>query len=744
MAEPSAGAVLLELGETRQDHFRSQLSDVTRTSRAASSVSRAASALSRHRSSLRSLAALDARTCASTCAAAAEASQELLDELFRLRPDVKPHKHFNAFLRFWRRPMLRLSVTWTILALDWYNYLEDPVDKSLAPCFWTPVGQLLVILNWFSFPESRSWLAVLKPMLVGASCFFGVHLGRRFRQALAHRQCCTRFLKGARGTIIFPIAITAMLIVMSTQVWNLALGCCDAVSNGPPAPEARSCESYCATSNTWISNQNIGKACQILSWIGDVISVLAVLDIVMQELGHDLTFWIPFTEKSWRVDLSHIWAGPWRMVILWTIFTVASFKVVKAIILFGQQGVPTTSVPQIFGWLPVHRSECGRAVVSAIVFCLDLCTVSQDMDFPSFSNPLGIKAVGFNFVMDGKWLNYGMMYVVMGLDAMNLASQMYFYKPRLYGQYVGEGEILWRVTNHTLLDGLLHMTTPDEFNMTYAMRILEMACNRTCPADVKDSTECCGDEMLSSRFRSDEKTGWWWRLGPLFMVASGLWLLYFLYWALKGSPREMCRRVATGEIIWIKRQAIEESLRPRQRARRAVQTHIEAPEESVHADAMKMVPLSWNHLSSSGSGRDITGGVAASPSGGAEEVSSNRDVGSRCMDGDTKVTLAYLLPEEFLASQPFIWLVSGTGIYVVSGVDDCESLIDVADSVSAVPADSLLLQTLQRKNLSVNKPLPPAELRPIVFVVEDKVKADEHRRQFDWERRRRLRGRTLG
>ncbi|CAE7664035.1 unnamed protein product, partial [Symbiodinium necroappetens] len=48
-----------------------------------------------------------------------------------------------------------------------------------------------------------------------------------------------------------------------------------------------------------------------------------------------------------------------------------------------------------------HRSNIGRMAVAGLLLIMDICIVTQDLDFPHFENSVELKMLGTNIAFEG-------------------------------------------------------------------------------------------------------------------------------------------------------------------------------------------------------------------------------------------------------------------------------------------------------------------------------------------------------
>ena len=155
------------------------------------------------------------------------------------------------------------------------------------------------------------------------------------------------------------------------------------------------------------------------AFIADTLAVFGVLDLILQD---DSMYRLSSTLK-----ISSFWAR-YRTHLLWGSFTLVMLLGVPSIFL-SQSALAKYQKNSV-----THRSNVGRMVVAGSLFIVDLCIVTQDLDFPHFENSLEVMLLGTNIAFEGSFINYIMVFVSMLLD-LNCLYTHGWYRPSDYGQY---------------------------------------------------------------------------------------------------------------------------------------------------------------------------------------------------------------------------------------------------------------------------------------------------------------------
>jgi len=207
-----------------------------------------------------------------------------------------------------------------------------------------------------------------------------------------------------------------------------------------------------------------GQLAASLAWMGDSFTFFMILDSMLQEEKKYPNSWIARYGEFW-VDT---WNGYFRIVFVWVIFLFGSIIVVWSVWISNNSQFETWRLENDY-----TTNEAERAFIGGLIFGLDLAIVIQDWDFPEFRNTQKIMITGFSvlqvsfppecikdklprnwwFQINGKWMNYFPMVVVMGLD-MAAFIALAWYEPGEFGQYTGPDQKLWSVNDATEADYL--------------------------------------------------------------------------------------------------------------------------------------------------------------------------------------------------------------------------------------------------------------------------------------------------
>lgn len=201
------------------------------------------------------------------------------------------------------------------------------------------------------------------------------------------------------------------------------------------------------------------------TWFGDFITAWMVLDMMLQEDKY----------PDWMVTVRRWWnRGYNRVIAFWFVIICLTVLVVCFI---------TTDIidwDQINNGM-VSTNELSRSFLAANILVFDLIIIMQDWDFPHFAGAQAIKLpgmhsgeIGFQLPniltvydkqinIEGKWFNYGILFIVMILD-LNMWRSQLWYNPSAYGQYTDDRGRIYTVTDYNFL------ATANETTLSYAYR----------------------------------------------------------------------------------------------------------------------------------------------------------------------------------------------------------------------------------------------------------------------------------
>eukprot|EP00928_Gymnodinium_smaydae_P040048 TRINITY_DN27226_c0_g5_i1.p1 TRINITY_DN27226_c0_g5~~TRINITY_DN27226_c0_g5_i1.p1 ORF type:complete len:654 (+),score=94.56 TRINITY_DN27226_c0_g5_i1:50-1963(+) len=358
---------------------------------------------------------------------------------------------------WWRHPVARILIALLILVLDMVLYFEDPVNDSYVEAFLPGAGHIWSLLvHW----PSTAGLVFLRLALILVALICGMWLGR---QVLHHRilrdYCKLTMFKDCNGTLGPMLLCSAGTGYVAALLYNVVSG-----ENALTGSMVMSMSQFC-------------KMQQCASVSADLVAILMITDAVFQDTHH----WPDWPGKWCRCDLKKLWNdglnGWFRVLTVWIVL-ISSLGLTYWSIMHAGIG-------EMFNTTDMGGfTESARATLVSTMIFLDLFTVAQDWDFPSFEKPLQIDGrqilvAGtflpelncnfaqrflslfpplprslqrllpsfdfFAFTVTGAWLSYGPLMLVMGIDMFCTKTQL-FYEPSTFGQYIeGNGTEPWRI-----------------------------------------------------------------------------------------------------------------------------------------------------------------------------------------------------------------------------------------------------------------------------------------------------------
>lgn len=437
---------------------------------------------------------------------------QLVDQLKRLQPRSKGgliYQKYDNFQFYWRHPALRLLFVMVLWLLDMYIFGEDPTTYSKTPC---RIGGIGHIVNVF-FPTSEDtvpWI-LLRIILVTTFLLGGVFFAKILKSRLALRFEMFTY-KGSYFIITAAVLVIDLVLCAKVYNWIRWKVLCNSYA-APCACEDVKCGGY-ISNDLHIRNDTFAHLTQCGAFIADTLAVFSVLDLILQDdsvyrLGSGLNI-----SGFWERHRTHLLWGSFSVVMLLGVPSI--FLSHKALATY-QQGNSVT-----------HRSNVGRMVVAGCLFVVDLCIVTQDLDFPHFENSLEVMLLGTNIAFEGSFINYIMVFVSMLLD-LNCLYTHGWYRPSDYGQYYVTDRRLCNLKN------------------TSMYRQVDCSSER-CPwirLDPKlwnNRTECEDPKLLlGSRYHPEiVKYRYYLAIVP---ILTGIIIFCSLFRLAGRSPQNLCRRV---------------------------------------------------------------------------------------------------------------------------------------------------------------------------------------------------------
>ena len=308
------------------------------------------------------------------------------------------------------------------------NGLKDPITYSQTPCRIGGVGHILNIFLVDFNQESFAWL-MFRLSLLTIFLFIGLFLTKKLKSRLALRFEMFTY-KGSQvfiGAAVLTISLFLCAKSYNFIRWQILCHLVDPHS----ADWAKSCSCEDATCGGYISNDlhirndTFARLTQCGAFIADSLAVFSVLDLILQD--ESLYHFGKFSFCGWDINLSTVWQAH-RQHLLWGSFTL--LMLMGVIGLYNSSGALAAYQLISVG----HRSNIGRMVIAGTLFIIDLCIVTQDLDFPHFENSLEVMLLGTNIAFEGSFINYIMVFVSMALD-LNCLYTLGWYEPAEYGQY---------------------------------------------------------------------------------------------------------------------------------------------------------------------------------------------------------------------------------------------------------------------------------------------------------------------
>lgn len=227
------------------------------------------------------------------------------------------------------------------------------------------------------------WI-LLRIILVTTFLLVGVFFAKILKSRLALRFEMFTY-KGSYFIITAAVLVIDLLLCAKVYNWIRWKVLCNSYT-APCACEDVKCGGY-ISNDLHIRNDTFAHLTQCGAFIADTLAVFSVLDLILQDdsvyrLGSGLNI-----SGFWERHRTHLLWGSFSVVMLLGVPSI--FLSHKALATY-QQGNSVT-----------HRSNVGRMVVAGCLFVVDLCIVTQDLDFPHFENSLEVMLLGTNIAFEG-------------------------------------------------------------------------------------------------------------------------------------------------------------------------------------------------------------------------------------------------------------------------------------------------------------------------------------------------------
>jgi len=470
-----------------------------------------------------------------------------------LKTERELGKTKRLFIWVWRHPFTRLSTALLIMTLNFLIYAIDPVVESRRDVNLPIIGSFwsILVLRWGS-PYAALRVFICLIAFIGGPVIGWYFVHRKFLKGYLKLRMFGYYTDEEKKRIEeddldeykgswFTMTVTT---IFWGYVWILLYSAI--------APNEV---------DDWLgfSEYVFGQITISLSWFGDLFTFFMILDSMLQSTKVEGEYpWLDHSRDEWLA-----WGGYFRIVVFWVCFLFGSIIVIVMVWIRNDSMFETWRLDA-----NITTFETARAFIAALIFALDLCTVTQDWDFPSFRNNEKIKIAGFNFFevsfppdwikeklpefpdsltfkINGKWMNYTPMVLVMGLD-MAAFIAIAFYKPGEFAQYIGPDKKIWSVSNYTEANQLgLQFDSSQTYDLlNYTARagqcinVIEDWCTNSTICNWNDNPAYCtfgSDVKLAGSFENN--TTLWWTCIPIFLALIELvWSLMFLRQKLPAAP----------------------------------------------------------------------------------------------------------------------------------------------------------------------------------------------------------------
>ncbi|CAK8995316.1 unnamed protein product [Durusdinium trenchii] len=411
--------------------------------------------------------------------------------------------------------------------LDLYIFGEDPTTYSKTPC---RIGGLGHIVNIFLVDLHEKdifpWL-VLRLLLLGLFVSAGLVLAKKLKSRLALRFEMFTY-KGSYFIIGFLVLTMNLFICAKTYNWIRWKILCNDLDGTCHCEDAK-CGGY-ISNDLHIRNDRFASLTQCGAFLADSLAVFSVLDLILQD--DSMYHFGKFSLCGTEVNLFGLWEKH-RTRILWGSFGV--LMVLGVIGLWNSTGALAAYQLMSVG----HRSNIGRMVIAGALFIIDLCIVTQDLDFPHFENSLEVMLLGTNIAFEGSFINYIMVFVSMLLD-LNCLYTLGWYEPTEYGQYfLGNSSVCSR-------------SNVSDFEVNCSSPKCPKVEKSTFSNDWRNLTTCYAeDRLLQSRY--NEQIHKYRLYLAAIPIMIGIFIFASLFRLAGRSWQNMCRRVVISNAFAAKR-----------------------------------------------------------------------------------------------------------------------------------------------------------------------------------------------
>eukprot|EP00931_Biecheleriopsis_adriatica_P057319 TRINITY_DN33997_c0_g1_i1.p1 TRINITY_DN33997_c0_g1~~TRINITY_DN33997_c0_g1_i1.p1 ORF type:complete len:633 (-),score=78.69 TRINITY_DN33997_c0_g1_i1:5-1903(-) len=378
---------------------------------------------------------------------------------------------------WWRHPVARILATLCVLFLDMYIYVEDPVNDSHILYTSFAMGPVLGLLTFWAAPTPG--LAVLRLTISLAAFALACYVGSRLiaKWLLREKLKMVAFASDAGSLCI--------VLLTASAFWHICARLyCVAVGEGTDQVNNTSNEIFLLFRPS-LDFRHVNQCWQVCSLFADMVSILTITDACLQ----DVRFY-----PNWVPRLKHVWCqslkGWVRVLSVWLVLIASTVISIWGIFNTSKEENGAFVSQVWFG----GTDEGSRSIVAGFLIFFDLVVCMQDWDFPAFHEPLHLEAktkvLGlftteitfpwitrvlslipqpscrlwtrirphlpsadvFTLHIDGKWLQYGPLVIIMFIDIYYTYIQ-WSYAPEWFGQYQDpRDQFIWGITDDATLE----------------------------------------------------------------------------------------------------------------------------------------------------------------------------------------------------------------------------------------------------------------------------------------------------
>jgi hypothetical protein len=294
--------------------------------------------------------------------------------------------------------------------------------------------------------QVRVCMFMARSLTTGVCIALGGVSGTGFRSWLSKNPCC-RVIKGERGTWLFcSVGITGMIYLESILFGWLTTNRIFHVHAG-----------------MGISNLLFGRIAQCCTWVGDMITIVMVLDSMCQDgRGNN--------ESSPSTSEYPDWGGCMQRKLQRD--QKLRFVSIAFFILIGTGVIVAGILKYRLDLTNLYRiplGETARVFLVCVITAVDLFIIIQDWDFPNFDTfkeSGGYFQIGWVVTeeegeeerkvkkcirINQKWMQYGPLLIIILLD-INMLKNQCMYKPSSFAQYINpRTHEVWTITDLDLI-----------------------------------------------------------------------------------------------------------------------------------------------------------------------------------------------------------------------------------------------------------------------------------------------------